>query len=240
VALVRPPGHHAEADRSMGFCLLNNIAIAAAMARQEGASRVAVLDWDVHHGNGTQHIFAADPDVLYASVHQYPYYPGTGGPTEIGHGPGAGATVNVGLPAGAGDAELGAAFARVLAPAIRLFHPDILLVSAGFDAYAGDMLAGMRVSRAGFRALARASVALADELCDGRIACVLEGGYELGGLADGVVALVRALDPEGPRGERRRPALVTQPPPIAPAARVAIDATVRALARAGVSLEGYS
>ena len=168
-ALVRPPGHHALADRAMGFCLVNNVAVAARYAQAElGASRVAILDWDVHHGNGTQAIFRDDLSVLYVSLHRWPFYPGTGGPGDSDE-----TTVNVPLPAGSGDAEYAEAMERVVEPAIAAFAPDLLLVSAGYDAAAGDPLGGMEVTEAGFRHLA----SRAGQLCD-RIALVLEGGYD--------------------------------------------------------------
>ena len=155
ISVVRPPGHHATRDRAMGFCLLNNVAVAAAAARARGAARVAIVDWDVHHGNGTQDIFWDDPTVMYLSVHQYPYYPGTGAPTEIG-GPNAkGTTVNVGLPGGSGDVEYAAVFDHVFVPALTKFQPDLILVSAGFDAFQHDPLAGMRVTHEGFAAMAQ-------------------------------------------------------------------------------------
>jgi acetoin utilization deacetylase AcuC-like enzyme len=245
MALVRPPGHHAEADRAMGFCLINNVAVAAATARARGAARVAILDWDVHHGNGTQHMFEEDPTVLYLSSHQYPYYPGTGGPGEVGTGAGRGATVNVGLPAGSGDAEYAAVFDEVFVPALRRFRPDILLVSAGFDAYVDDPLAGMRVSIAGYQAMARAVTRVVDEVCEGRIVCALEGGYHLTGLGSGMVAVLDALDGRG-QPEGRRPATSDEGTEagvpesggasdraIMAGARAAIDQTLAALAGAG-------
>jgi acetoin utilization deacetylase AcuC-like enzyme len=194
LAAVRPPGHHAEAGRAMGFCLFNNVAIAArALQQEEGIERILILDWDVHHGNGTQHTFEEDPSVLYVSTHQFPYYPGTGDFGEIGRGKGEGATLNVPLPAGCGDTEYVGAFQRILVPAARAFRPEIVLVSCGFDAHADDPLAAMRVSADGYRAMAVIVRALAEDLCAGRLALVLEGGYALGGLREGTAAVLDVL-----------------------------------------------
>lgn len=193
LAVVRPPGHHAESNRPMGFCLINNVAVAAAAARAAGAARVAILDWDVHHGNGTQEIFWDDPSVMYLSVHQFPFYPGTGAPSEIGGPAARGATVNVGLPAGSGDREYLATFDHALVPAIRRFRPELILVSAGFDAHHADPLAAMRVTRSGFVGMAARMRAIADEIAGGRWVVVLEGGYDLGGLGEGVTASLTAL-----------------------------------------------
>jgi acetoin utilization deacetylase AcuC-like enzyme len=193
LAAVRPPGHHAEADRAMGFCLFNNIAVAArALQAEEGLGRVLVLDWDVHHGNGTQHAFEGDPSVLYVSTHQFPYYPGTGDFGEAGIGAGLGTTLNVPMPAGCGDAEYVGVMQRIVAPAARWFRPDAILVSCGFDAHRDDPLAAMEVSRAGFLALASIVRCLAEELCGGRLTFALEGGYAASGLTEGTAAVLEA------------------------------------------------
>jgi acetoin utilization deacetylase AcuC-like enzyme len=192
-ALVHPPGHHAEAARAMGFCLLNNAAVAAEAARRLGARRVLVLDWDVHHGNGTQHIFEARDDVMYMSAHQYPYYPGTGAPTEVGAGPGRGFTVNCALPAGQTDADYGAVFHDLFLPAARAFAPDLVLVSAGFDPHERDPLADMRVTERGFAAMATAVADLARGSCRGKLVLLLEGGYDLAALAASTRACLEVL-----------------------------------------------
>ena len=179
IAFVRPPGHHAEQDRAMGFCLFNNIAVAAASARAAGLDRVAVLDYDVHHGNGTQWMFYDDPHVLYVSLHQYPFYPGTGAVTDIGRGDGIGFTLNVPLEAGAGDADYDRAMRELVEPVVAAFAPELILLSAGYDAHARDPLGGMRLSTEGFAGMTARVQRLAAGCCQGRLAAVTEGGYDL-------------------------------------------------------------
>ncbi|MGN6103806.1 MAG: histone deacetylase family protein [Kofleriaceae bacterium] len=233
IAVVRPPGHHATRDQAMGFCLLNNVAAAAAAARAAGAARVAVVDWDVHHGNGTQDIFWDDPSVMYLSVHQFPYYPGTGAPSELGGPAARGATVNVGLPSGASDVDYAAAFDHVLVPALTRFRPDLVLISAGFDAFEHDPLAGMRVSRAGFAAMARRLRRFADRHAGGRLVAVLEGGYDLDGLAGGMSEVLGAL--VAPADAIAAPGAIAELPATG-GVRAAIDATLAAHAAAGVPI----
>jgi len=192
-ALVRPPGHHALPDSEMGFCLFNNIAIGARHARKIGYERVLIVDWDVHHGNGTQYTFYDDPSVFYFSVHQYPYYPGTGSSDETGGGAGQGYTLNVPLPAGSGDSEYTRAFEEILMPAAIGFDPDIVLVSAGFDAHIDDLLAGMAVTTEEFGRMASIVSSIADRCCEGRLAITLEGGYDLRALSHSVLAVLEVM-----------------------------------------------
>lgn len=211
-ALVRPPGHHALADRAMGFCLFNNIAVAANYAvERHHARRVLIIDYDVHHGNGTQDIFYHDGRVLFFSIHEHPLYPGSGFADESGAGDGELATINVPLPAGTGDRGYAKAFSEVLLPAARRFRPDLLLVSAGFDGHWRDPLASMNVSLEGFAHLAQVIFALSREVCDGRVAFFLEGGYDLEVLSAAVGATCAAIlgrpffDPIGPAAGQSEP-----------------------------------
>jgi acetoin utilization deacetylase AcuC-like enzyme len=193
-ALVRPPGHHAERARGMGFCIFNNIAVAAQVALNEfGLERVLIFDWDVHHGNGTQDIFYGSPHVLFMSAHQYPHYPGTGDWREVGAGEGAGYTVNLPLPVGIGDAGFARLLDEVVTPIAERFAPQLVLVSAGYDAHWRDPLAGLHLSLRGYWQLAKGLVALAEQLCGGRIVVALEGGYDLEVLSLGVADTCRAL-----------------------------------------------
>ena len=190
---VRPPGHHATPDRAMGFCLFNNVAVAAAHALARGLERVLILDFDVHHGNGTQNIFAAERRVLYVSSHAWPFYPGTGALQEAGEGNARGFTVNLPMPMGCGDGEYAHLYREVVVPIGRAFDPELVLVSAGFDAYAGDPLAGMRVTAPGYAELAGACLEAAGGAAAGRAVFVLEGGYDLDGLSAGGAAVAGQL-----------------------------------------------
>ena len=191
---VRPPGHHAGPEQAMGFCLLNNIAIAAEAARKRhGLERIAIIDIDVHHGNGTQDAFYDDGDVLYVSTHLFPFYPGTGPPRETGSGDGEGANVNIALPAGCGDAEYCAAFDQLVEPIVQRFRPELILVSCGFDAHFADPIANMALSNAGYGELAARSLRLAQELCEGKIVFLLEGGYDLIAVPWGVRTVIEVL-----------------------------------------------
>ena len=195
---LRPPGHHAERARAMGFCLLNNVAVAARRARDaHGVSRVLIVDWDVHHGNGTQEVFEADADVLFVSLHQWPLYPGTGAATETGTGSGAGHTVNLPVPPGSGDEVFVSHLAHVVAPLARAYEPGLILVSAGYDAHADDPLADCAVTDAGYAAMAGTLAALAGEL-GAPIGAVLEGGYDLDVLARCVPVTLDALGADAP------------------------------------------
>lgn len=211
-ALVRPPGHHAERNRSMGFCLLNNIAVAARFAQSSlGLSKILIVDWDLHHGNGTQHTFEDDPTVFYISTHQYPYYPGTGAFSERGVGAGEGYTLNIPLSTGCGDGEYAAIFEEIIRPAAMAYQPDLVLVSAGMDIHRSDPLGGMGVTPEGFCAMTRTLMEIAETCCQKRMALTLEGGYDLEGLRESIKAILEELS-----GQRH-----TEPAKVASGARLA-------------------
>jgi len=196
-ALIRPPGHHADADHAAGFCIFNNVAIAAryALGRHQ-LSRILIADWDLHHGDGTQTIFYGDPKVLYFSAHQYPAYPGTGSILDLGHGDGLRYTINVPLKAGSDNAMYVKAFRSILLPVARQFQPELILLSAGFDIHHQDPLGDMKVTPSGFAALTRILLDIADACCQGRCLAVLEGGYHIAGLTESVKAVLLEMRDE--------------------------------------------
>jgi acetoin utilization deacetylase AcuC-like enzyme len=221
VCLVRPPGHHATRAQAMGFCLLNHVAVGAAHARTLAPrGKVAIVDFDVHHGNGTQDIFWEDPSVLYVSLHQYPWYPGTGALEDSGTGEGRGTTVNIPLPAGTGDGVYLQAMERIVVPAVGDFRPDLIWVSAGYDAHTRDPLAMMQMSTGGFGAMTSLLVEAAAHLCEGRLLVTLEGGYDLEALASSVLATLEAMAGVASSDERG------PPPPDPPAAVAALERAV--------------
>ena len=192
--LVRPPGHHAERNRAMGFCLFNNVAVGAAYASKVyGVKRILIVDWDLHHGNGTQNMFYDSSEVLYFSTHQYPYYPGTGSVNEVGVQNGFGYTINVPIHPGMGDKEYIKIFFEILKPVIEQYKPELILISAGFDTYFGDPLGGMSVSPKGFAQMTRFLKEMAESYCNGKLVLILEGGYNLEGLWESTKAVIEEL-----------------------------------------------
>jgi acetoin utilization deacetylase AcuC-like enzyme len=206
VALLRPPGHHAGPEGAMGFCLLNNVALAAAHARASGIGKVMIVDFDVHHGNGTQDIFYDDPSVLFVSLHQFPFYPGTGSRAETGSGTGRGYTINVPLSAGANDGAYAAAFSELVAPLAAAYAPELLLMSAGFDGHRDDPLGGMQATAAGYRFMVGA---LERAVPDALLGMLLEGGYDLGAIESSLAASLEALSGLSP--ERAEPLPAADP-----------------------------
>lgn len=193
-ALVRPPGHHAEKDKSMGFCLFNNVALAAHHAIENlGLERILIIDWDVHHGNGTEKSFYESEKVLFVSIHESPLYPGSGNINDFGEGLGKGYTLNIPLPGGQGDIEYANIFNTLIERVVYQYKPQMILVSAGFDAYHGDAMSSMRLSRQGFGYMTRSLLRWADDLCEGRLLVTLEGGYDLTGLRNGVFTMLSEL-----------------------------------------------
>lgn len=225
-AFVRPPGHHAERHQAMGFCLFNNVAVGAAYLRQRyGLERILIVDWDLHHGNGTQHMFERDPNVLFISSHQYPFYPGTGAIEESGRGDGEGYTVNLALPGGAGDSVLVDAFRRIVLPIAHRYEPQFVLISAGFDGHQRDPLGDLQLTTAGYRSLTRALLDVAAQHAGGRCAAILEGGYDLLAIRDSSAAVLDELV-QGASDERHGDA----PPPSATLPDCDLDPVVDAMA----------
>jgi acetoin utilization deacetylase AcuC-like enzyme len=209
LALVRPPGHHAERDKAMGFCLYNNVAVAAAQALASGLARVAIIDIDVHHGNGSQWMFYTDPRVLYVSSHQFPFYPGTGAATEVGRGDGTGFTVNIPLEAGATDADYDLVYRDIAVPVLTQFAPQLTLISAGFDAHEADPLASMRMTAPGYARLVQRLKAAG--LQSGALALVTEGGYDLAALRECLAGVIDVIDAESVGGDAQEPQAVRAP-----------------------------
>ncbi|MBT3208980.1 MAG: histone deacetylase [Bacteroidetes bacterium] len=193
-AIIRPPGHHAVKKQSMGFCIFSNVAIAAKVAQNQfNIKKIAIIDFDVHHGNGTQDIVNEDPDILFISTHQYPLYPGTGRIEETGKGEGKGSTMNIAVPAGTGDEGFGKIYDQIIIPSLHKFQPELILVSAGYDAHWSDPLAGLTLSLEGFAEISKKLINVAEELCKGKIVFSLEGGYNLDALSNGVMNSIKLL-----------------------------------------------